>query len=105
MKRIRTKYAVRPFTAARDEHGVPHITAPSRQDALYGLGFMHAMDRPTQMLFSRAVANGRTAELIADKPAMVDADRFFRKAGLFRNVAREVTQLSSEHLDDMAAYC
>src|SRR5688572_944652 len=105
MKRIRTKHAQRPFTAHRDEHGVPHIAADNCADALYGLGFVHAMDRPTQMLFSRAVANGRTSELIADKPAMLETDRFFRKAGLYRNVAREVSQLAPEHLEDMVAYC
>jgi penicillin amidase len=105
MKPIRTKHARRPFTAHRDEHGVPHIAAESWHDALYGLGFMHAMDRPTQMLFSRAVANGRTTELIADRPAMLDTDRFFRKAGLYRHLAREIAQLSPEHRDDLAAYC
>lgn len=105
MTSIRTKYAARAFTAARDKHGVPHITASSWHDALYGLGFMHGMDRPTQMLFSRTVANGRTAELIADKPAMLETDRFFRKAGLFRHVARETSQLAPHHLDDLIAYC
>ncbi len=105
MKRIHTKHAQRPFTAIRDEHGVPHITAETVQDALYGLGFMHALDRPTQLLFSRAVASGRTAELIADKPAMLETDRFFRKAGLYRNVAREASELSPEHLEDLVAYC
>ena len=66
----------------RDPHGVPHIRADSWREALYGLGYMHALDRPTQMLFSRAVASGRAAELIADKPELLETDRFFRRVGL-----------------------
>ena len=55
MKPLACKYARRAFAAARDEHGVPHIMASTWQEALYGLGYLHALDRPTQMLFSRAV--------------------------------------------------
>jgi penicillin amidase len=105
MKPIRIKHSLRPFTAHRDENGVPHIHAPTWRDALYGLGFMHALDRPTQLLFSRTVAGGQTAEMIADKPAMADTDRFFRRAGLARNLGGEATSLSEEHLDDLISYC
>ena len=81
MKPISTKNARRRFTATRDEHGVPHIQAASWQEALYGLGYVHAVDRPTQMLFARAVASGRSAELLVDKPELVETDRFFRRTG------------------------
>ena len=33
----------------RDKDGVPHIFAESRNDALFGLGFVHAQDRLWQM--------------------------------------------------------
>ncbi len=65
MKSIRIKSPRRRFSAARDDNGVPHVRAHSWRDALYGLGYLHAIDRPTQMLFARAVASGRSAELIA----------------------------------------
>ena len=53
----RTPSLTRTLSAARDEHGVPHISASSWRDALYGLGYMHGLDRPTQMLFARAIAS------------------------------------------------
>src|SRR5437773_1099306 len=66
MQRLPLKHARRRLDAFRDEHGVPHIAASSWRAALYGLGYLHAIDRTTQMLFARAMASGRSAELIAD---------------------------------------
>jgi penicillin G amidase len=51
-----TKLA-RDIEIQRDQAGVPHITAESLNDALYGLGYMHAYDRVTQILFARAIAS------------------------------------------------
>ena len=82
MKLLPTKHARRRFTVARDIHGVPHIEAGSWVGALYGLGYMHAIDRPTQLLFARAVASGQSTELIADKPELLEMDRFFRKSAI-----------------------
>ncbi len=105
MKPLRIKHARRKFTAARDENGVPHIEAGSWRNALYGLGYLHALDRPTQMLFSRAVAGGRSAEWIADKPELAETDRFFRRVGLARYLDREVDHLDDGAFGDMTAYC
>lgn len=105
MKPVRLTYARRRFTAARDEAGVPHVTADSWRGALYGLGYMHALDRPTQMLFARAVASGRSAEWIADKPNLVETDRFFRRVGLYLHLKREVHELEDGPFGDMTAYC
>src|SRR5687767_4533383 len=93
MKPVRLTYARRRFTAARDDAGVPHIAADSWRGALYGLGYLHALDRPTQMLFARAVASGRSAEWIADKPNLVETDRYFRRVGLYLHLKREVHEL------------
>ena len=54
MSRIRITKARRKIKAQRDEQGVPHIEGTTMLDVLYGLGYMHAADRGTQLLFSRA---------------------------------------------------
>lgn len=105
MKPVKLKFARRSLVAERDDHGVPHITAHSWRDALYGLGYFHAIDRPTQMFFARAVASGRSAELIADKPELLETDRFFRRVGLFRNLDREVDALDDRTFGHLTAYC
>lgn len=105
MKPLRIKQPRRRFSAARDEQGVVHIQADSWPAALYGLGYMHAFDRPTQLLFSRVVAAGRSAERIADKPELLETDRFFRRAGLYCNLDREVKQLDDQTFRQLTSYC
>ena len=41
--------------------------------------YLHAIDRPTQIYFARAVAAGRAAERIAAKPELVEMERMYRK--------------------------
>ncbi len=105
MKFLPTKHARRRFAVARDIHGVPHISATTWRGALYGLGYMHAIDRPTQLLFSRAVASGQSTELIADKPELLEMDRFFRRTGLYLNLDAEVGNLDDDTFDQLTAYC
>jgi len=105
MKPLRIKNPRRRFTAERDENGVPHVHASSLQSALYGLGFMHAVDRPTQMLFAHALACGRSAERIADKPELLETDRFFRRVGLYQQLDREVARLDDVTFAQVTAYC
>ncbi len=87
------------------KNGVPHVSASSFRAALYGLGYLHALDRPTQMLFARALASGRSAELISDKPEMLETDRFFRRVGLNLHLDDEVRLLDDQTFGDVTAYC
>jgi penicillin amidase len=105
MKPLRFRHARRSFQAARDEYGIPHVRAESWHDALYALGFLHAVDRPTQLLFSRAVASGRSAELIADRPELLETDRFFRRVGLHVGLEAEIAALDDDSLSALHAYC
>ena len=93
MEPIRTKSARYEFKAARDENGVPHVDAPTWREALYAWGYMHAIDRPTQVYFARAVASGQAAECIANKPELLEMDMFLRRAGLYRDLPREIKSL------------
>lgn len=105
MRRLQTKNARRRFHVSRDENGIPHIEADSLRICLYGLGYLHALDRPTQALFSRAVAMGTTAERIADKPDLLETDIFFRKAGLYLRLQEETRQLDDYVFDHLTSYC
>ncbi len=104
MKRLRTKHNRRPFFVARDENGVPHIEADSWLLVLYGLGYMHAVDRATQVLFARTVASGRSAECIANKRELLETDRFFRQVGLYLDLDRETAQLPDDDREQLVAY-
>src|SRR5690606_20788233 len=105
MERIIPKSARHPFDVVRDEAGVPHVRAASWREALFALGYLHAIDRPSQIYFGRAVASGRAAELIADKPELLEMDIFLRRAGLDRSHQREISLLPSHILQQLDWYC
>jgi penicillin amidase len=105
MDPIRTKSARYEFKAVRDENGVPHVSASSWPEALYAWGYMHAIDRPTQLYFARAVASGRAAEYIKNKPELYETDVFIRRAGLYRHLAREIKGLTESTLAQLESYC
>ena len=46
----------------RDADGIPTIKAQSRDDALFGLGYVHAQDRLWQLEVHRRIGSGRLAE-------------------------------------------
>ena len=105
MERIATPSARVEFEASRDAAGIPHIVASSWHDAIYALGYLHAVDRPTQVFFSRNVATGQAAARIANKPELVEADRFFRRAGLHLNLECEVENLRTKTREQLEKYC
>jgi penicillin G amidase len=105
MEPIRTKSARYPFTAVRDDAGVPHVTAPAWREAVYAWGYLHALDRPTQLYFARAVASGRATECISNKPELLETDLFIRRAGLERHLEREVASLNESTRLALEWYC
>lgn len=105
MEPISTRAAQVDFRATRDDAGVPHVEAESWTDALYALGYLHALDRPTQIFFSRVVALGEAAARIANKPELVEADRFFRRAGLHLQLEDEVDNLRPRTREQLDCYC
>ena len=105
MKKIPLPKTRRRFNAARDESGVAHISATTWLDALFGLGYLHATDRPTQLLFSRSVASGRAAEEIASTPELLETDRFFRRIGLDLDLEHEARLLDDHIFTQLTAYC
>jgi penicillin amidase len=77
-------------TVARDERGVPLVTAGDRLDAAYAVGFVHAQERFFQMDLLRRSAAGELAELFGARALPVD-----RAHRLHRFRARAVLRLAT----------
>ncbi|MFT5523968.1 MAG: penicillin amidase [Pirellulaceae bacterium] len=105
MANVSVNNARRPIKVSRDSEGVPHIKADLLLDAIYGLGYMHATDRGTQLLFARSVASGCAAEEIASKDELLETDEFFRRIGLHTRLDEEVRLLDDYLFKRMTAYC
>ncbi|GAA3702500.1 penicillin acylase family protein [Sphingomonas cynarae] len=75
-----------PVTIARDAAGVPTITAATRGDASYALGYLHGQERFFQMDTLRRSSAGGLSALLGDVTAWRDrrvlAHRFRHRAGI-----------------------
>lgn len=78
-----------PVTVAFGDHGIPNISAKSREDAYRSLGFVTARERLFQMDLLRRHMAGRLAEVMG--PALKESDRHHRLMG-FEQVATEVVR-------------
>jgi len=90
--RLRVPGLTAPITITRDANAIPHISAQSEADALFGLGYVHAQDRLWQMEYQRRVGHGRLSEVLG--PGGLEADRFLRTLGTGR-----AAQSAYERLD------
>jgi len=80
-------------TIERDARGTPVLTAGTRADLGFALGFAHAQDRFFQMDLSRRFAAGELAEIFG--AAALPQDERTRRFG-FRAVARRVIEVTPE---------
>ncbi|NBO19999.1 MAG: penicillin acylase family protein, partial [Proteobacteria bacterium] len=71
-----------PVDVVRDQHGVPHIFAQNRADALQALGYLHASERLFQMEMNRRAGQGRLAEVLGDDGLGID--KFTRTLGIYQ---------------------
>ncbi|OYW86830.1 MAG: hypothetical protein B7Z23_14615, partial [Pseudomonadales bacterium 32-61-5] len=81
------KQGVQPLTGLaervsirRNALGMPLIETSTFHDALFGLGYIHATDRLSQMVSLRLMAQGRLAEMAG--PGVLEIDRFMRAVNL-----------------------
>ena len=80
-------------TVARDNWGVPHITAENSHDAYFALGFTIAQDRLFQMDIQRRLAKGELAEILGTE--LIPIDRKFRTY-LFKHTGEKmITRLAN----------
>jgi penicillin amidase len=78
----------------RDAHGVPHIFAPSMNDAARALGYIHASERLYQMEIQRRAGQGRLAEVAGAD--LVGIDKFTRTLGFYRQATSSFAALSPQ---------
>lgn len=91
-----------PITIARDEHGIPHISAATDHDLFFAMGFVHAQDRLWQMEMSRRAGKGRLAEILG--ATAVDIDKYFRTLGFADRAASAWELLDEETRASLQVY-
>lgn len=90
-------------TIARDDAGIPTITARDDTDLAFGLGYAHAQDRLFQMELQRRYGAGRLAEIFGQAAVAVDTQ--MRVLGLYRAAEAAFAKLSPEVRHGIEAYC
>ncbi|HKU95282.1 MAG TPA: penicillin acylase family protein [Vineibacter sp.] len=91
----------------RDRNAIPHIFAGSLEDAMFGLGYVHAQDRLWQMEMMRRAAAGRLSEVLPPALAgtgVVDIDRTMRALGVYRRAQDSLNALTPRTRKLLEAY-
>lgn len=86
----------------RDADGIPTIKAASRDDAMFGLGYVHAQDRLWQLETHRRIGSGRLAETFGE--SALETDKFLRALGVRRTAVAQWEQASAETRAAVTAY-
>ena len=86
----------------RDGNGIPTIRAASPNEAMFGLGFVHAQDRLWQLETHRRIGSGRLAEAFG--PPAVETDKFLRALGVKRAAEAQWANASAESRAALVAY-
>ncbi|MDX1658921.1 MAG: penicillin acylase family protein [Nitriliruptorales bacterium] len=67
------------LTVRRDSYGVPHVYGATREDTMFGAGYVSAEDRLFMMDVLRHLGRGMLSELLGASEANLQADRAQRK--------------------------
>ncbi len=101
--RMKLKGIKSPLEIMRDHWGVAHIYGSTKEDVLFGQGYVHAQERLWQMDFTRRVVAGRLSEILGE--SALGVDRAMRTLSL-RVAAEKDAQIFSDRLASLlAAYC
>ena len=91
-----------PVEILRDQLGVPTIHADSPADAAFGLGFVHAQDRFSQMELMRRSGAGRLSEILGRRSRATD--RYLRGLGFYARARAQADNLPGDLEAVMQAY-
>ncbi|MBW2412688.1 MAG: penicillin acylase family protein [Deltaproteobacteria bacterium] len=94
-----------PVRIKRMQGGFPRIEADAEIDLHYGLGYIHAHDRQTQMWLMKVIGYGKASELLSGDEELIEIDKFMRWINLCGDAADEVQKLSDEAMQILKAYC
>jgi penicillin amidase len=86
----------------RDQWGIPHIMAETREAVFFGVGFAMSQDRLWQMDYLRRKAQGRLAEIVG--PRALDLDLLARTVGFHRIAEAHLDRVSTETRDALQCY-
>jgi penicillin amidase len=89
----------------RNKSGVPRIKANTIEDCLYGLGYVHAVDRGMQMLFMRILGRGRLSELLDSSDTSLAIDTFFRKMNWYGRTNKPISEVDKDKKLWLKSYC
>ena len=103
--RVTLKGSDGPVDIERNEYGIPQIVAYSYRDAFFGLGWVHANDRQLQMLLTRTIIQGRSAEKISASEDLIEADKFMRSLNLYPDVKEQKKLLERDVRESAEYYC
>ncbi len=84
------------------EYGIPFISAGSRKDLVFALGYLHARDRLLEMEYRRLVCEGRLSEYFGN--SAVDIDTYFRQFRMKQRCREQAGELSAEATVLLKAY-
>jgi len=104
-KEIRIQGLEGAVKLSRNEYGVPFIQADEFIDLFFGLGWVHAYDRPVELELTRLVAKGRAAEHLEASDELIAADTYMRKYNLWGDSREQVAELTEEAAHITQAYC
>ena len=97
------------ISIARDEFGIPHISADNIGDSVYGQGYVHAQDRLWQIEYRRRAAGGTLAEILGED--LVGQDTTIRTLGIpqaaevaYQNLSPETKQIVDRYTAGINAY-
>ncbi len=90
---------------SRNEHGIPHIKAGSNIDLFFGLGWVHAYDRPVELELTRLVAKGVAAEFLEASEELIATDIYMRRYDIWGDGQEQVSSLTPEARRIADVYC
>lgn len=94
-----------PVELCRNAHEVIEIRGDDWISVYKGIGYAHAIDRLSQLLFTRLLAEGRISELILDTEKTFSLDFTIRKLGFKQDIQDEIKKLEPWALSLLEAYC